>query len=186
MNVYDFDNTIFIPDSSVCFILFCLRHYTRAVLKALPSSALETIPYLVRGRKDAKHLKQALFSFLNRVDSVDAIVSDFWEQYSGNLEPWYLEQKRDDDVIISASPEFLLRPITERLGVRLVATQMNPYTGEIRGRNCHDEEKVRRFLELWPADSVDAFYSDSLYDTPMARLAKQAFLVQDGRFLPWP
>ena len=185
MNVYDFDNTIFTPDSSTCFILFCLRHYPRAVLKAMPPAAPEAVQYFAGGRKDAKRLKEALFSFLNRLDNVDAVVSEFWEEYSGNLESWYLKQRRDDDLIISASPEFLLRPITEQLGVRLLATQMNPYNGRIRGRNCHDEEKVRRFLEVWPADSIDAFYSDSLSDAPLARLAKQAWLVQDGICLPW-
>ena len=186
MNVYDFDKTIFTPDSSVSFILFCLRHHPRAVLKALPPSAVKAVQYLAGGKKDAKRLKEALFSVLNRVDNVDAIVSEFWEKYTGNLEPWYLEQKRDDDLIISASPEFLLRPIADRLGVQLIATHMNPYNGKIKGKNCHDEEKARRFLELWPADSIDAFYSDSLCDSPMARLAKQAYLVQDGEFLPWP
>ena len=89
-------------------------------------------------------------------------------------------------MIISASPEFLLQPMTDRLGVRLIATRMNPYSGQIKGRNCHDEEKVRRFLELYPADSIDCFYSDSLCDSPMAALAKKAFLVDDGELYPWP
>ena len=43
MNVYDFDNTVFTPDSSASFLLFCLRHYPRAALKALPLSAVETV-----------------------------------------------------------------------------------------------------------------------------------------------
>ena len=186
MNVYDFDNTIFTPDSSRCFFLFCLRHYPRAVVNALPPSAEEGIWYLLQGRKDAKALKQAVFSFLNRLDNVEAVVEEFWACYTDHLQAWYLEQKQPDDVIISASPEFLLQPMTDRLGVRLIATRMNPYTGQIKGRNCHDEEKVRRFLELYPADSIDCFYSDSLCDSPMAALAKKAFLVDDGELYPWP
>lgn len=186
MNCYDFDNTIFVPDSSTCFILFCLRHYPRAALKALPLSAFEAILYLAEGKKDAKMLKQALFSFLHRLDSVETIVDEFWDCHADHIAAWYLEQKQPDDLIISASPEFLLRPMTERLGVRLMATRMNPYTGQIKGRNCHDEEKVRRFLEEYPADSIDSFYSDSLSDTPLARHAKDAFLIIDGCFIPWP
>ena len=186
MNVYDFDNTVFVPDSSTCFILFCLRRYPRAALKALPLSAVEAILYYADGKKDAKHLKEALFSFLNSLDNIEAVVGEFWECHSDHMETWYLEQKQPDDLIISASPEFLLRPMTDRLGVRLIGTRMNPYTGEIKGKNCHDTEKVRRFLELFPADSVDRFYSDSLSDSPMAALAKEAFLLKDGDCLPWP
>lgn len=186
MNIYDFDNTIFVPDSSACFLRFCLRHYPRAVLKALLPTAGEAIVYFAEGKKDAKYLKQALFSFLNGLDNVDAIVDEFWDTHTDHMAPWYLERKQPDDVIISASPEFLLQPMIDRLGVRLVATRMNPYTGQIMGKNCHDEEKVRRFLELYPADSVDRFYSDSLSDSPMAALAKEAFLVEDGICFPWP
>ena len=186
MNVYDFDNTVFTPDSSACFLLFCLRHHPRAVLNAVPLTAEAVVLYLKHGKKDAKQLKQALFSFLNRLDNVEAIVDEFWECHTDHLEAWYLEQKQPDDLIISASPEFLLRPMTDRLGVRLIATRMSPYTGQIKGRNCRGEEKVRRFLEVYTADSVDRFYSDSLMDSPMAALAKEAFLVKDGICLPWP
>ena len=186
MNVYDFDNTVFKPDSSACFLLFCLRHYPRAVLKALPSAAGESILYLAKGKKDAKWLKQALFSFLNRLDNVEAVVDEFWDCHAGQMEAWYLAQLQPDDLIISASPEFLLRPMTDRLCVHLIATRMNPYTGQIKGKNCHDEEKVCRFLAYYPADSVDRFYSDSLWDSPMAALAREAFFVKDGKLLPWP
>jgi phosphoserine phosphatase len=113
-------------------------------------------------------------------------VHDFWDEHRKNIAPWYLEQKRADDVIISASPEFLLRPISEELGVRLIATDMEPYTGRIRGRNCHDQEKVRRLRAAFPGETVEAFYSDSLSDTPMAEIAQHAFLVKGDQRIPWP
>lgn len=186
MNVYDFDNTVFTPDSSASFLLFCLRHYPHAALKALPLSAVETVIYLAQGRKDAKWLKQALFSFLNGLDNVEAVVDEFWQCHANHMEAWYLKQMQPDDLIISASPEFLLRPMTDRLGISLMATRMDACSGQIRGKNCHDEEKARRFLEVYPADSIDCFYSDSLSDSPMAALAREAFLVTDGEFYPWP
>ena len=43
------------------------------------------------------------------------------------LMPWYLMKKRDDDLIISASPDFVVRPAAEMLGVRLIATPMQIY-----------------------------------------------------------
>ena len=186
MNVYDFDDTIFVPDCSFCFLRFCMRHYPRAVFKMLPGALWQFVLYLREGKKDAGPLKESLFSFLNRLDNVERIVQEFWEENFDRIEPWYLNQKRDDDLIISASPDFLLRPAAEKLGVSLLATPMNPYTGKILGKNCHDREKVRRCLEHYDASSVEDFYSDSLSDTPMAKLARRAFLVKDHQLLPWP
>lgn len=186
MNVYDFDETVFQPDSSACFIRFCLRHYPRAVSRALPRALLPFLIYLKNGKQDAKPLKEALFSFLNRIDNIDRVVEEFWRAHESGIEEWYLKQKRPDDLIISASPEFLLKPIAEKLGVSLIATPMNPYTGKIQGKNCHDQEKVRRFLEQYSADSIEEFYSDSFSDSPMASLAQQAFFVKGNEYMPWP
>lgn len=186
MNVYDFDKTVFYPDSSFCFVQFCLRHYPRAVLNALPGVLRVGLHKYLKQAK-MRELKEQIFSFLPALDSVDQIVEDFWKEYKKNLTPWYLRQKRADDVIISASPEFLLRPITEELDVRLIATRMDPYSGRIIGNNCHDVEKVCRYLKEYPDEKVDSFYSDSLSDSPMAWFADEAWLVKNGNELePWP
>ena len=186
MNVYDFDKTIFYPDSSVSFFLYCLRHYPRQVLNAAIPSLLQAVNYFCSGKRDAKKLKEALFSFLNRVDDVEGAVSGFWDKHFCQISNWYLEQKKEDDLIISASPEFLLKPVADRLGVSLIATRMNPYTGKISGRNCHDFEKCRRFTELYSPDEMDEFYSDSLSDTPMAKMAGKAYMVDKTQRFDWP
>ena len=185
MNTYDFDQTVFQPDSSYCFVLFCLRHYPRAVLSALPATSWKGLQYLQK-KADTKELKEKIFSFLPLLDDVERVVEEFWEAHRKNLSPWYLAQKRSDDVIISASPEFLLRPVCEQMGVSLIATRMDPYTGKIHGLNCHDEEKVRRFRQTFPDGHVECFYSDSLADSPMAGIADRAFLVKNGKPEPWP
>lgn len=185
MNTYDFDQTIFMPDSSYCFVMYCLRHYPRAVLHALPSVSITGLLCLLK-KADTKELKEHVFSFLPWLDNVEQIVADFWDAHRDHLADWYLRQKKPDDVILSASPEFLLRPICEELGVDLIATPMNPYTGKIQGLNCHDEEKVRRFYQEYPDGHTENFYSDSLADTPMAKIAEHAFLVTDGAPQPWP
>lgn len=186
MNVYDFDKTIFYPDSSACFIRFCLRHYPRAVLRAAPAAGVTGMQWMLK-QAETRELKEKLFSFLPYLDNVDAIVEEFWEAYRCHIGDWYRKQRRDDDLIISASPEFLLRPIADELGARLIATRMDRRTGRILGNNCHDAEKICRFLKEYPDEQVDAFYSDSLSDSPMAWFAKEAWLVKAGKELqPWP
>ena len=185
MNTYDFDKTIFYPDSSYCFYLYCLRHYPGAMVKTLPRSIVSGLRYAA-GKGNAKMLKQQLFSYLPGLPDVDRAVQDFWDENRQRLAKWYMRQKRSDDVIISASPEFLLQPICDELGVRLIGTRMDKHTGKISGENCHDKEKVRRFYEEFPGACTEEFYSDSLSDTPMAEIAQQAFIVRKEKLSPWP
>ena len=185
MNVYDFDQTIFKPDSSYAFVLFCLRHYPRAVLHAVPGMAGFGLLRLAK-QADTRALKEKVFAFLPRLDDVDRIVQEFWTANWSGIQEWYLDQKKDDDLIISASPAFLLQPAADRLGVRLIATPMDRHTGKIIGKNCHDYEKVTRFYAVFPEEKPECFYSDSLSDAPMARLAGQAILVTKKGRVPWP
>ena len=185
MNVYDFDKTIFYPDSSACFFRFCLRHYPAAVLASLPRSAVLALGYAA-GQIPTKTLKQQLFSFLSEIRDIDEAVAAFWHKNEKRIGAWYLAQKRSDDLILSASPRFLLQPICDKLGVRLIATEMDSRSGRITGENCHDHEKVRRFYSLHPHGRTEAFYSDSLTDSPMADIADRAYLVKKHRLFRWP
>lgn len=185
MNVYDFDKTIFYPDSSACFFRFCLKKYPAAVCASLPRSAVLALGYALK-RVPTKALKQQLFSFLKRIPDVDRAVAAFWAENEQRLGDWYLRQRRDDDLIISASPEFLLAPICEKLNVHLLATRMDRHSGQIDGENCHDVEKVRRFRSAYPNERPEAFYSDSLSDSPMAQISDTAFLVKKHSLAPWP
>ncbi len=185
MNTYDFDKTIFYPDSSACFVRFCLLRHPGAVLPTLPKTLWMALRY-VRGRADARAVKQQVFSFLPRIRDLDRTVAAFWEKNERRIGAWYLAQKQNSDLILSASPRFLLEPICEKLGVNLIATEMDRFTGRIAGLNCHDHEKVRRFYALDPHAKTEAFYSDSLTDSPMAEIAERAFLVKKHRLFPWP
>ena len=185
MNTYDFDKTIFYPDSSACFYRYCLRHHPRAVIPTIPGSIRMALRYKM-GKASAKSLKEQLFSFLVSVQNIEDVVASFWGVNEKRLGDWYLRQKKDDDLILSASPRFLLQPICDKLHVSLIATEMDPRTGIIEGKNCHDHEKVSRFYAMDPNGHTEAFYSDSLSDSPMAEIADKAFLVKKHRLSPWP
>ena len=185
MNSYDFDNTLFHPDSSYAFTMFCARRHPFAAFRALPGAAYYGIRHLLK-LSDTKALKQRVFYFLNFIKDPEKEVRLFWSRRFDGIEDWYLRQKRDDDIIISASPEFLLRPVAEKLNVRLIATRMDIRTGKIQGNNCHDREKVSRLREEFPGAEIENFYSDSLSDSPMADIADKAYLVKDRELMPWP
>lgn len=184
MNVYDFDNTLLRGDSTALFCLWCLRRYP-AIWRDLPGQVGNALLFGLRLRKK-QAFKQRLLSFLSRVGDVDAAVDAFWAQNIGRVKPFYFELHREDDVVISASPEFLIAPACERLGVGTVmGSPVDKKSGAFLGANCHGEEKVRRFRERFPDGEIDCFYSDSRSDEPLAKLARRAFLVRGERLLPW-
>ena len=185
MNTYDFDKTIYINDSSADFYKWCLRRHPAAMIKTLPLSLVKAVLYAL-GKIETKELKQQLFSFLSGIDDIERETELFWDEKIGGVGQWYLDQQKPDDLVISASPEFLLRPVARRLGFALIATPMDEKTGEITGPNCHDHEKVRRFYEEYPGAHTEEFYSDSLTDSPMARIADKAIIVDHGKLSPWP
>ena len=89
-------------------------------------------------------------------------------------------------MVISASPEFLIRPACAALGIeRVLGSPVDKRTGRFSGPNCHGAEKVKRFRAAFPGGEIDEFFSDSYSDQPLADLAKRAFLVRGNALLPW-
>lgn len=108
------------------------------------------------------------------------------------ISPWYWERKTETDCIISASPEFLLRPLVhEEWHAHLIATNVSPTSGKIHGENCKGMEKAFRFFTVFGHGDIDDFFSDSLSDRPLAQMAKHPFIVKlanDGKVMirSWP
>lgn len=183
MNVYDFDNTILRGDSSARFFAWCLLHCPR-MWRDIPAQAVNGAAFLLKLRPK-QAFKQRMFGFLRLIDA-DAAVPAFWADNLAQVKPWYKRAHRSDDVVISASPEFLIRPACDALGIsHVLASPVDPHNGIFSGPNCHGEEKVRRFREVWPEADIENFYSDSRSDAPLARLARQAWLVKGDRIEPW-
>ena len=184
-NVYDFDETIVYPNAGVTFINFCMKRHGRLRLY-LPRMGREVLRHHFNS-KSGKPFQAELYCFMRSLPNWQEEVKLFWELHAEQLLlPWYLAQKRPDDIIISDSGEFLLRPMCEQLGVHLIATRVDPKRGRLIGADCYGPEKVRRLREEFGDVEIDDFYSDSLADTPLAKLAKRAFIVKKDVRTPWP
>lgn len=183
---YDFDDTIYYGDSTRDFIFYCLKRQPTLARYAF-RWGWNALLWKVLHIKTKTQFKEQLYSFFRGIKDIDAYVEDFWATHYKNIKAWYLEQKREDDVIISASPEFLLRPAIDKLGIKyFMASRVDKKTGKYEGENCWGEEKVRRFKEKMPKAQIESFYSDSRSDTPMARLATgKSYLVKDDTLTLW-
>lgn len=186
MNVYDFDKTIFYPDSSFMFLLYCCNRHPKLYFIYFPKLLFLAFKYKFK-RITKNELGYFFFAYFKYLDDLDELVAKFWKKHEKNVLPWYLKQKRNDDVIISASPEFLLKPIVDKLGVKLYGTNVNPKTGETIGKIQLSKEKSKHILN-GDIPFIDNFYSDSLADTPLALCAEHAYIVsKKGKEIkPWP
>lgn len=183
MNVYDFDKTIYDGDCTVNFWIFCMRRYP-TTLRALPSSISHALKFKL-GQCSREEFKEQFYGFLRFVPNVEQEVERFWDLHLKKIKPFYLEQRRTDDVVISASPEFLVNPVCKRLGVACIASKVDVETGRLMGANCRGEEKVNRFFSEYPGGTIERFYSDSHSDCFIAKKANEAYIVRGTRIEEW-
>ncbi len=185
MNIYDFDGTLYQGDSTLDFILFSLKKHP-SLLRFLPVQGMAFASYALK-RIDKTTMKQQFFRVFTGYNA-EGLLEEFWDTHQHKIFPWYVGgQQKEDDILISASPEFLLAPICQRLGIRhLMASRVDPKTGRYTGLNCWGQEKVIRLKDQMGITHCDNFYSDSHSDQPLADIADRAFLVEkDGTIVPW-
>lgn len=184
MNVYDFDKTIYAGDSTLDFYFFSLKK-SPMLIRFLPIQIIGFIKYMF-GMYSKLQFKEKFYSFLKGIKDVDSMVELFWNENQDKIKDWYLKSKEESDVIISASPEFLLNTICRRIGIKhLIASEVNKNTGICEGENCYGEEKVLRFKKYFEKGEIKKFYSDSLSDAPISLMASERYIVSGNNILPW-
>lgn len=185
MNVYDFDKTIFRGDSTARFLTDLIRHCPRLWIR-LPVFAGIGLLFVLRILPKQRFKERMFRLFFAPVPDLDVRVERFWDREIDRIMPWYPPQRRKNDLVITASPEFLVAPACRRLGLRApLGSPVDPASGRYAGLNCHGEEKVRRLDEAYPGAVVEGFWSDSRSDTPLARRAERAWLVKGRKVVPW-
>ena len=182
VDIYDFDKTIVPFDSGSLFILYCMVHYPWCII-TLPLIAVAGLLMLL-GVINFTQFKKTCFSFVALIP-VEKAVKKFWDKHIGSVHKWFFDRPRYS-IVISASPDFLLWDIAERLGFdELIATRYNLKTGIIIGENCRGEEKLKRLFELHKPEDLEVVdvYSDSYkHDRFIFSLAtNQCYHIENGK-----
>lgn len=181
-NIYDFDKTIYDGDSTVDFFLFCLKREPILILfcfKVLFWGILMSFKII-----SLDNFKEKFFGFLKHIKDIDKEIALFWNKNKNKIKPFYIKQKQTTDVIISASPEWLLLPICNELKVNLIASLVDKTTGRLISKNCKGKEKVIRYKENFN-EKINEFYSDSHSDTPLAKISNKAYMVKKNKIYDW-
>ncbi len=182
MNVYDFDNTIYDGESVVDFFFFYLKK-DKSLLKYIPSLTKAIYKY----KKGNVTIEEALSkygeivtAYCKKNPTLNENMISFWDSHMHNIKPFYKDIQTEDDLIISGSPEFSLEIICKRLGIKQFIGSVISDDGKIE-RLCIREAKAKAFKELYPDAEIENFYTDSVNDTPLIEISKNAYLVKRNK-----
>ena len=184
MNVYDFDDTIYDGESTLHLFFFYLKKRP-ALLRYMP----KVIKAFVRYKKGLVSIDEMLNEYAPMIETmvhevVDPIndPKEFWDKHMNNIKPFYKDIQQEDDLIITASPEFTIKEVCNRLGIKhFLCTTYNDETGKI-DRICLKQNKVKAFFENYPDCEIEKFYTDSPEnDKPLMDIATHAFVVKGNK-----
>lgn len=181
IDLYDFDKTVFPKDSTSGYWLFCLKKKPK-LIKFLPKQIFSAVKFFA-GKTNLTEFKEAFFCFLPEIDA-EGLAQEYWQKNGGRIYGWFKPDENDAvTVVCSASPEFEIKPILEKLGVQyIIGTQVDTKTGRFLSENCKGEEKVRRIKDLLGECEVRNAYTDNIKsDAPMLSLAQNKFVIKDGK-----
>lgn len=185
MNVYDFDNTIYRGESGVDLFLGYLKKDPK-LFKMFPM-AVKCIYKYKTGKMSLDEVMDkyagVVEDFAQSIEDIEGDVIDFWDKNSNKIKPFYLKQRQDDDIIISACLDVVLEEICRRLNIKNFVGSKTDLESRRLVDFCFRENKVKVFKEKFPDAEIDNFYTDSLNDQPMIDLARNAYLVKGDRLI---
>lgn len=176
MTLYDFDKTVYFYDCTVKFWLYCLKRK----------------PYLIFGLvvqiwgfllfklkiKNREYFKSKFMFFIRHFADIEKEILNFWSKEEKNICTWFANSVCPDDIIISASPVFLVKPMADKFGIKLIASEMDIHTAQFLSPNCKGKRKVEVLAEQGIV-SADRAFSDSESDIPMLSLAKEGYIIKN-------
>ncbi|VFT57563.1 putative phosphatase [Pseudomonas aeruginosa] len=188
LSVFDFDGTLTYRDSFVPFLRFAFGN--RVFVRRMLRMAGPSLAYLCRriGRDDLKARLIATLPHRCARTCAGRTGAGLPEPLLGNTDaspridrggrPGQQRQHRDH---LFRSPSLLLRPFAEKLGVHLIATELEVVdgvlTGRIVGRNCRRDEKVCRLERHYGPLTQYSLraWGDSRGDTELLAAALERF-----------
>ncbi len=196
---FDFDDTLIHGSSGTMLIRYYLKKHPLGVIYLIPM-AIVCILYVLK-LASFNQAKSATLFPLNRMSEKE-VQAFFEEEVEKHYYPHVIEElkkKKEEGYVIyicSASVEAYLRycrlPVDAILGTKTVIKN-NHYTGKMIGKNCKNEEKINRIMEVIKNHNLEIdydqsfAYSDSKHDIPMLKMVKNRVKIdtKDGHMSPF-
>jgi phosphoserine phosphatase len=182
MKVFDFDSTIYRGESPVDFTFFMIRHnkkiirYVPRILFCLASYKL----HLIKKEKLESLSNEFIEKVLDDPDSLNEFVSQFWATHARKLNPDIVKLIDSGDVIITASPSFLINGVSDLINTKhILGTEIDLKQKKLIWYNFGDN-KVDRYRSIYGYRQIDAFYTDSFYDEYLMGISREVYIVRHG------
>ena len=183
MKVFDFDNTIYLGESSLDFILLMMK-YNKKIIFHLPIVFITLIKYkmcIINKDKLELLINKYLKLLIKNKSEILDLVDDFWKTHEKNLDINMLKIINEEDAIITAGPDFLINGIKGKLNTKnIISTEVNLDKMEITNFNF-GSMKAENYKRKYRDKKINAFYTDSYNDKPLMNLSKQIYLVKKGK-----
>lgn len=184
MNAYDFDNTIYDGESIIDFFMFLLKK-DKGLFLHLPKVLLRLIEYklnIVSSEKIYKTVEEITNKFLSKhMNEIDLLVSEFWDKNHKRLKPSFLNMLKEDDLIITGCPRFLIEYVKDDIKAKnIICTEFNFETNKIEFL-CLGKNKVEAYNKKYKGNKIEKFYTDSLVDIPFMKCSEEVYLVKKNK-----
>ena len=182
MKVFDFDNTIYKGESSVDLSFYMIRH-KKKILLYVPKILFSLIGYklcLLKKEKIESIINDFFSGVFDGSESPEDFLKPFWKTHKHKLNPDIIRLIEPDDVILSASPDFMFQEIRKMLNTEnIIGTEVDIKQKKIRRLNFGDN-KVKKFKELYGDIKIDVLYTDSYNDKALMEISEEVFIVKKG------
>lgn len=183
MNVYDFDNTIYNGESTVDFFLFCLKK-KKSLIFQLPKIIFCAILYKLRLLTQTTLLNvvgSMSKLFIQNSINMDDLTNEFWIKNKVKLKTNFLENLNQEDIIITATPFFIIEKIKKELKTEhIIASDFDYRTGVFKFL-CYKDNKFIEFKKRYPTVKIKNFFTDSYNDKSIINISENAFLVKKDK-----
>lgn len=182
VDIYDFDKTAIPYDSALHYWFWSMLHRPWTLI-LLPFQLFWGMLMIVK-LLPVPVFKKIAFNFVSLINT-EKSVKKYWDKHEKDIYDFFRPENRNPDrkcVIISASPDFLIKEIAARMKVDYcIASPHSEKNGHLTGMLCRRENKVTMFRQLLPDAEVEDVYSDSLeHDKYILALGKRRFLAKKG------
>lgn len=180
MKVFDFDNTLYMGESSLDFTLYMIRCNKRIILK-LPKIFFHLIRYklcIISKNEIENLINDSMKEIIRDKNQILSLTADFWNKHNRKLNRNLIATISEEDAVISAGPRFLLEGISDRIGTaNLICSEVDLDRKQIIYLNF-GENKVKEYRKKYGNVPPDSFYTDSYNDRAMMDISEKVYLVK--------
>lgn len=185
MKVFDFDNTLYRGESLIDFTVFMIKKNKRIILW-LPKIFFNLIRYklcIISREEIESKMNEFMGEFLNDKEDMLRSIDEFWEKNQKNLNEVTLKEVNPEDIILTASPSFLINGIKDKIIAKnIISSEIDLDKKQIVYLNF-GENKVKKYKEAYGNLKIDGFYTDSYNDKDMMDISEKAFLVKKNKVI---